>query len=424
MNVKEKEYLRELAREYKALCDLEENQAKRRAWYRTNDLVKGQKPVFINHYWPMAIDELFPKDEYVCEDDTARNYEGYFKIRMFYAQVLKDDNVLEPVVYSKLFYKLDQYGGINAEITYSADDHAAAGAYEIIPVILEEEDKDLIKDPILTYDKERSRAEFEKVTELFGDILTVIKEPTSVGMKLADEYSWLRGIEQTYMDMYDDPEWMHEVLGKLGENIQKRLTMTEEVGIWGTLDLSFPLGSSGLRYITGVPDFREIEGDIFEYKVKLKDSWGSSIAEVFNCVSSEMHKEFGYDYSKYYTDLLGNVTVGCCEVLDKKVGLIKDITNARKYSVSEWCNPELAASEIKDKYVFSYRAAGVPFVPDEWDKDEVEKEIRSVLEAVKKHECNAEIILNIGGTLGANPRQKVTEWSKLVRDLINEYYPE
>ena len=50
------------------------------------------------------------------------------------------------------------------------------------------------------------------------------------------------------------------------------------------------------------------------------------------------------------------------------------------------------------------------------------KEIKSVLEATKAHNCNTEIVLNIGGTLGANPRQKVVEWSQMVRELINQYY--
>jgi len=239
--------------------------------------------------------------------------------------------------------------------------------------------------------------------------------------KIADEYSWLRGMENTYMDMYDDPDWMKDALERIKKNFISRFTMLEELGIWGTLDNSYPLGSAGLRYATGIPDFRAVD-DPFHHKVKLSDSWGFTCAEVFNCVSSSMHDEFSFAYDKDVMNLFKYINVGCCEVLDHKVALAKSLPNTRKLSVSEWCDPEYAAKEIGRQYVYSYRAAGTHFVPYQWNKEEVIKEIKSVLEATKIHNCNTEIVLNIGGTLGANPRQKVIEWSQMVRELINQYY--
>ena len=162
--------------------------------------------------------------------------------------------------------------------------------------------------------------------------------------------------------------------------------------------------------------------DFFNHKVKLSDSWGFTCAEVFNCVSNSMHDEFSFEYDKEVMSLFKVINVGCCEVLDKKIELAGSLTNTRKISVSEWCDPETAAKDIKGNYVLSYRAAGVHFVNDEWDKESAEKEIRSVLEAAKKHNCPTEIVLNIGGTLGKHPREKVIAWSKMVRDLINEIY--
>ena len=94
-------------------------------------------------------------------------------------------------------------------------------------------------------------------------------------------------------------------------------------------------------------------------------------------------------------NLFKYINVGCCEVLDHKVALAKSLPNTRKLSVSEWCDPEYAAKEIGKQYVYSYRAAGTHFVPDQWNKEGAIKEIKSVLEATKAHNCNTEIVFRI-----------------------------
>ncbi len=420
INDKERQYLQDLAKRYKALCDTDENNQKRQQWYDINDLKSGTKPVFINHYWPLALSEIFPNDSYFCENEDAKEYELQLKTRLFYAEDLQDDNVMEPVIHVRQIFTSDEYQGLVAERKYS--DHGGdSGAYEMVPVLNEEEDIDKILLPIIEYDRDASLVLFEDAQEIFEPILTVIKRPFTFAAKIPDEYSWLRGLENTYMDIYDNPEWMHKVLGKIKENFAARFEMYEQAGLWGSLDNSEPLGSAGLRYASGVPDFHDVD-DKFNHKVKVADSWGFTCAEVFHCVSNDMHDEFGFDYDREIMKIFKYINIGCCEVLDKKIDYCRTIPNARKISVAEWCDVENAAKELKGDYVYSYRAAGIHFVPDEWDKENAEKELRAVLANSKKYGCNTEIVLNIGGTLGKNPRKKVIEWSKLTRDLIKEYY--
>ncbi len=433
---KEKEYLRELAKEYKKACMTPENDKKRQKWYDINDLKKGTKPVFINHYWPLAMDEVLPQDTYFCKDEVALEFEQYFRFKMFYAIEMDDDNVLEPVVYSRVVQNLTKFKDIEGLVKHIDDDElkpiglsngsalrAEEGdAYEFVCVLNDESDIEKISEPVLFYDEKKSREYYDEACEIFEPILTVIRHPMHIGTRAADEYSWLRGLENTYMDMYDEPEFMHKALKKIQANLIKRFELYRDAGIWGTPDLSYPLGSAGLRYVSGMPDFRDIKGCAFEHRTKLEDSWGFTSAELFTCVSNEMHKEFDYEYNKEVTKMFKFVNVGCCEVLDRKIELMPTFENARKISVSEWCDHELAAKSIADKYVYSYRAAGVHFIQDEWDKDAAEKEIRSVLENSLKYGCITEIVLNIGGTLKNNAKQKVIEWSKMVKGLIAEYY--
>ncbi len=416
-------YLRELAARARACADSDAHAKKRRNWTKLNDLEEGVKPLFINHYWPNALREIFPEDSYTCTTEKGKYFENYLKTKLFYAETLQDDNVIEPVLPCPMIFDIKDYKDITREVSWSKHDSHGETAYEIIPVIRERDDINKLTEPVLAFDKVASEKNFREAQEIFEPMLRVIKKGITFAAKIPDEYSWLRGLENTYTDMYDDPEWMHEALKRITENFKKRFTLIEEAGLWGTLDESEPLGSAGLRYATGIPDFRDVKGkDYFNHKVKLADSWGFTCAEVFHCVSSDMHNTFGFEYDKEVVSLFKYMNVGCCEVLDKKMELVRSIANTRKVSVAEWCDVEHAAKEIQKNHVYSYRAAGVHFVPDQWDKAAAEKELRAVLEASKKYNCNTEIVLNIGGSLGNHATQKAVEWSTMTRELIDEYY--
>ncbi len=418
------DYLRTLAQKMRDLSVESVNEKKRQDWTDLNDLQKGTKPLFINHYWPVALGELFPDNFYVCTSNRGKYYEIYMKTRIFYAETLQDDNVIEPVITCPMTFSAKDYKDIERKVKWSSSDTHGETAYEIIPVIKEAQDIENLTDPELIFDRETSERDFREAQEIFEPILTVIKATQTFASKIPDEYSWLRGLEDTYTDMYDDPDWLHDALGKITENFKKRFKLFEEAGLWGAIDNSDPLGSAGLRYATGVSDYRKVkDGDFFNYKAQLKESWGFTCAEVWHCVSPDMHDEFGFEYDKQIVPMFKYMNVGCCEVLDKKIDLVKQIPNVRKVSVSEWCDVKNAAIQLKDDYVYSYRAAGVHFVPDEWDRAAAEKELRTVLSACKENNCLVEIVLNIGGSIGKNAEQKVREWSQLTRSLIDEYYP-
>lgn len=437
----EKGYLKELSYKYKELCDRKVNKTKREKWYKINDLDRNAIPAFINHYWPLALKQIFTPDTYFCKNDRAKEFELYFKNKIFYAEDLGDDNVLEPVVPFKIIYDYFAFGenfsrkikrhviddyGMEREVIYSlptgeCKEAEEGGTYEIVPVLNNESDLLNIPMPKLVYHKSESFENYREACEIFEPILKVIKSPVINGCRVVDEYSWLRGMEQSYMDLYDRPEKLKDSLKLIAENIKNRFRLFESAGIWGTLDLSVPLNSAGLRYIKGMKDYSSVI-DPFNYGVKLEDSWGNTVNELFTCVSDEMYKEFSILMDKQIMSMFKHINVGCCEVMDRKVKLVNNYFNARKVSVSEWCNHKLAAQNITDKYVFSYRAAGVHFVMSDFDKVSAQKEIQSVLENTKEYGCKTEIILNIGGTLGVNPREKVIAWSHLVKELINKYY--
>ena len=163
---KEREYLRELAKRYSELAHADINEKKRKNWYAINDLSGAAKPVFINHYWPLALNEILPQNSYKCQDQTARQFESYLKTKMFYSKELEDDNVLEPVIYSQQVFGLEDYEGLERKIERTDNDTDESGAYAMVPVIVEDSDIEKLRMPKLTYDKETTRLNYEQALSL------------------------------------------------------------------------------------------------------------------------------------------------------------------------------------------------------------------------------------------------------------------
>ena len=107
--------------------------------------------------------------------------------------------------------------------------------------------------------------------------------------KVVDDWAELRGMENVYTDMMDEPEWTHEAFQRITNNFEKRFKTLESLGVWGPWQGSEPMGSNGLRFNPDIPDYKSC---MQKGRQLLSESWGSSCAEGFNCVSPLMHEEF------------------------------------------------------------------------------------------------------------------------------------
>lgn len=415
ISTKDKTTLRELAKEAAELAADPVNRKKIEKWTNVNDLSLSAEPVFLTHLWEISHFEIFPESELCCESEEARYYEDYLRRKIYFGRFVDDDNVVEPTIPYKVHAWIEEYPELHVEKKWTGNE--GHGAHEFVPVLVNDEDIDKLTDPVLHYDCEATERNRQEALEIFSPFLNVIRQPHYFAAKVVDEYSWLRGMENTYMDMAANQDWIHEALQRITDNYIKRFKLMEDAGIWGMADKSEPLGSAGLQYITGMGDWRSA-GDSSTYSPKLEDSWGFTCAEVCNVVSGGMHDEYSMKYDRQIMDMFKYWNVGCCETLDRKIELMKAIPNTRKVSISEWCDTDLAAEEIGSSYVYSYRAAGVPFISTPWDIEGARKEIAAVLEAAKRNSCPLEIVLNIGGTFGGDARRKMNEWTEMVRRLI------
>ena len=131
------------------------------------------------------------------------------------------------------------------------------------------------------------------------------------------------------------------------------------------------------------------------------------------------YEEFVFPYQLPILKRFGLNCYGCCEPLDKRWHIIKNIPNLRRVSVSPWSDLEKMAENLEDKYVYSMKPIPTPLAAAVLDEGFVRKKIREALEITKG--CVVEVIMKDNNTIGKNP-ENVINWVRIVREEINKVY--
>ena len=118
--------------------------------------------------------------------------------------------------------------------------------------------------------------------------------------------------------------------------------------------------------------------------VTAKNVWGRGLAQIFSTVSPNMHDEFDITYMKEAMAPFGAVYYGCCEPLDKKIDILRQIPNLRKISISPWADINIAAEAIQKDYVASVKPNPANVACDSLDEQIIRKELEKILHACEK----------------------------------------
>ena len=144
------------------------------------------------------------------------------------------------------------------------------------------------------------------------------------------------------------------------------------------------------------------------------------MSQPFGDVSPEMHDEFEITYVTEVAKRFGYTYYGCCEPLDKKIDIIKQIKNLRKIGVSPWANVTSSAEQIGGDFVFA-RKPNPAFVALATDPEVIRKETEETVKACIKYGCPCEFVLKDISTVSHKPENLIV-WAKAVSDVLDEYY--
>ena len=265
----------------------------------------------------------------------------------------------------------------------------------------------------ITYDEEKTREIYNKVANIFGDILPVkiTGEATGYGLgcKTWDDIVNFRGLDNLFYDLIERPDFMHKLAGKLTDIFLDKIRQYDELGLFDG-DAYYIHSASALT--------NDLHPN--QEHVRAKDVWGRGLAQIFASVSPEMHYEFDIRYMIKAMEPFGLIYYGCCEPLDKKIHILEKIPNLRKISITPWADIDLAAEMIKNRYVISAKPNPSALSSPILDKDAVKKELTRIVNACKRNGCSCDIVLKDITTVCNRP-QNLFEWEKIAMDIVKNY---
>ena len=377
-------------------------------WKRLNRLERT-RPLILLHDGTQH--ETGNKVDLVTQDEFARAQELDLRSRIYRWEHMRDDSVWEAKAHSGVAVSSTGHG-ISQDAT--CPDHVF-GARHFNTVIQNDEDPSRIPMPTVTVDREETERGYQRLCDLYDGILTVEKRGVAGHWyaPLDDFITW-RGIEQTFVDMVDRPEWLHSWLERMCEFQLSLLDQYAELGVLSLNNENCGTGSGGLGWTDELP-----QPDFDAEHVRTLDQWGHATTQIFSEVSPAMHEEFALAYEKRFLERFGLAYYGCCEPLHHKVDIIlKHIPNLRKLSMSPRADVARGAEELGKRAVFSYKPNPTMIGMEAWDPGYVRSQLRDAFE--KTRGCVVEVIMKDLHTCRGDVT-RMWEWIDVAKELSEEY---
>ena len=399
----EKAVLRKLASKVKELSARPCEKEKIALWKRHNALKETRPLVFCDpeNGWY----EMIPHTVLQCTGNLGRIWEFRLRKEIYWAEQLQDDKVITDKFYVQYIYDVSDFG-LRHEVTPSDD---LNGAYAFIPDISDyEKDLSRMHTRKIKFDKARLEQLFILAQDILGDILDVAYEGCfwwSNGMTF--DLMSFRGMTQMMMDMYDHPEHLHRLMALLRDDAMERLDFLEENKLLTLNTAGNYVGSGGFGWTDELPR------DDFSGTVRAADIWGFCESQETIGISPAMFEEFIYRYQLPILSRFGLNCYGCCEPIDKRWHIIKDMPNLRRVSVSAWANRKDMAEKLSGDFVYSWKPNPADLAVPEMNAEKVRQYIRETVQIARNNRL--EIIMKDNHTLGGNPKNAI-EWTRIAKE--------
>jgi hypothetical protein len=409
ISINEKKYLRDLAKRVSEIAALPIINERREKWKKHNDLHSNYplSLVFPEGSWG----EILPNSSFKCISDVARNIENQLKQRIYTFEHFHDDSVINNKWYINKANWSHTGWGMTPKIIPST---TANGAWHFDPVIKKTSDLKKLKfpEPIVN---EHADKEFEYFQEVFGDFLDVeITGIKHISFHLMSEYTDLRGLEEVMMDMYEEPEMLHDAMSFMTEGYKRLLKQYDKMNL-------FSLNNDNTYHSTGGNGFTEQlpQKNFNPDKIRYSDMWASAEAQQMALVGPKQHSEFVLEYEKQLLESFGLNGYGCCEDLTNKLDLVFEIPNIRRISISPWSDVKKCAEKMNADYIFSWKPdpSYIAFFNDKAIYDYIQK----TLSIAKEHGTILEIILKDTHTCQNEP-ERFDKFTKITKELIQKEF--
>jgi hypothetical protein len=403
--------IRELAKQYMEIATSDKHVRMRQRFRDTNDLKIVRPPVLMDEI-PWHEINYDGALNCVCEDDGLRGMEWGLRMNLLREKYFKCDNFIEPcwVVYKS--FSNTGYGFSTKEDRLSVDVHNSIVAHHYYDVFEDESALEAYHDPVITAYPENDATNMARMQEILGDTMPVVLRGHGIYHAPWDTITTMRGVEPILTDMYDNPDYLHKIIGLFTRAKSVEMDQMDALGLYDPGALSLHCTPATVTPPTA-PD---------PTHYRCKDIWFRTMAQTFSSISPEMHYEFDMQYSIPLAARCAYTYYGCCEPLHDRIEQIKRYPNLRKVGVSPWADVEASAEALGGDYVFS-RKPNPAHVARITDPDQIRAEITETVKACKKYGCPVDFTLKDISTVGYRPENLIV-WAQTVSDVLDEYYEE
>lgn len=405
MTQKDKNIVRELAKQYMELATDEKQQDMNRRMLATNDLKLVRPPVLIDEipWYQMDIN-----GELIClsEDPEVQRVETLLRRAIYCRKHFKADTIMEPFWRVTMAYDSTGIGLHWKDEIRRTDDTNNIVSHQYEDLLENEENLELIKIPTFTARPDKDERAIAFCTELLGDSMPV----KLCGRRYLYDAAWdkivrYRGMEAVIYDFYDRPEYLHAIRQRFLDIVKAEMDFVEQ---HLHVDPTAPNLHCTPAAVSGLAE----DG--------WKATWYRTMAQGFSDVSPAMHDEFDIQYSLQIADRFAYTYYGCCEPLDRKLDVIFKIPNLRKVGVAPWAREEVMAERLGGKYVYA-RKPNPANVAISTDAEVIRRETEKTVKLCQRYGCPVEFVLKDISTVSHRPENLIV-WAQTVSDVLDAYY--
>jgi hypothetical protein len=414
VSAKDREILRRLADRLATLAAQPVMAERRRRW-QAQSVLHGERPLLLAEACAV-LDELIPCETLACEGEWARDFERGLRARLFIAEEIGDDSVVEPRVYYSHAVHGSNYG-VEVGERHGQGEHGHGSYVWEAPVKTLPEDLGRLHFREFTYDEEATLEHQARLEALCGDLLAVtLQDCHWWTMGLTWQAILLIGLEPLMLKMYDEPEGLHALMAFLRDDHQHMLDWFEGHGLLTLNNDDSYIGSGSVGYTEALPQPDYVPGS----PARLRDLWALSESQETVLVSPTQFAEFVFPYQLPIISRFGLSYYGCCEPLDARWEIVKQIPNLRRVSVSPWSNEEKMAENLGREYVYC-RKPNPAQVSTTWNEEILRRDLRHTLELTRG--MSVEIVMKDVHTVAHEP-WRLGRWVALAREEIARLYGE
>ena len=405
--------LRTLVTRVRDIAYSEQNLERKERWLNHNALRPG-KPMVIAELGGLGSNGELPVEPLlVCRDPWARNMERGLRSTIYQFDHIKDDWVVEPFLQCNWAVDMGNYG---VEARHQSGSHdGVMGSYVWEPPLKNlKEDLTKLKQRQFSVDREGTLASKSHMETLFGDILPVrIRGNFWWTMGMTIDAIGLIGLEQLMLYMVDDPEGLHQLMKFLHDDHMALATWLEKENLLSLNNENDYIGSGSVGYSDELP------APDFSGHVRFCDLWCLSESQETVGVGPEMFQEFIFPYQKSIVERFGLSYYGCCEPVNNRWHVVKQINNLRKVSVSPWCDEAFMARELGSRYVYCRKPNPTQVSTDRFDENAIREDLATTIRHTRQHGCILELVMKDVHTVQRQP-ERLARWVQLARETAEK----